>query len=136
MLVLSAAAECCLHVDPRISLLRAVSVMDITVAHRTFSVYFMSSKEQSRHGKFNCFLFSVVIQPLPKDIAPVICTWAQIHSSAPPDAPALQLCSFLWVTDAAKALLPSSEMYKRRGNAGMRRIFTQWSKVDYVFITD
>jgi len=40
------------------------------------------------------------------------------------------------VTDAAKALLPSSEMYKRRGNAGMRRIFTQWSKVDYVFITD
>lgn len=103
-------------------------VTDTKLAHRTLSVYLMSSKEQSIHGKFNHFLFSVITQPLPKYIASVICTWAQIHSSAPSNASALQLCSFPWVIDAVQSLLPSSVSYKRRENAGMGRIFTQWSK--------
>lgn len=107
-------------------------VTDTNVAHRTFSVYLMSTKKQGTHEKFNHFLLSVIIPPLPKDIASVISTQTQTHSAATSDA--LHLCSLLWASDAEFFFLPWC--YLRERTVQEWEDITQWSEEDCVFITD
>lgn len=109
MIVLSAAAEWCLHQGPIVSVLTwQLSVCDrYKLSRWTFSIYLISSKEQSRHGKFNHLLFSVIAifscsicqRTLPQ-------SFAHEHKSTQLLSQMHQHFPSAWVEDAVQFLFP------------------------------